>query len=248
MSIYECTTTTTWVLSSADSKVAMSVPSEGKLAVKVSASIVTNFGHSENNVRHATPVDHQAQFARDATLASHLNDVVARCLRPATTLPLGAPPPPAPAGPSTGPSTDPTVNGPVSVTPADTAHSTHHPIPLKYEVIVDPASAPNVSPEQAYQHGAPVRRYLNEHIVPPLLAGLRLLKDHEPNKPLKALGEYFLTGHDNISGCERVPFHRESVAVIVMEASKYVAMFMPENPKKWYGNYLLARSAELEED
>ena len=76
------------------------------------------------------------------------------------------------------------------------------------------------------------------------------MKDYEPNKPLKALGEYFLTGHDNISGCERVPFNRKVVADFVTEGTKKLASYKtkPEDGRKWFGEWLLARSAEFEEE
>ena len=110
-----------------------------------------------------------------------------------------------------------------------------------------PADAPR-APGTAHQHGAPTRRYLNEHIVPTLLTGMRLLKENEPDQPLKALGEFFL-GNDTITGCQRVGFSRKVVADLVMEATKLLAVSAtkPENPKQWFGNWLLARSAEFEE-
>lgn len=110
-----------------------------------------------------------------------------------------------------------------------------------------PALVPR-SASSAHQHGAPTRRYLNEHITPTLLEGMRLLKENEPAQPLKALGEFFL-GRDTITGCQRVGFSRKVVAELVIEATKLLAVSptKPANPKEWFGNCLLARSAELEE-
>lgn len=43
--------------------------------------------------------------------------------------------------------------------------------------------------------------------------------------PLKAFGEFFPTGHDNISGCERVPFNRKVVAELVVEGTKKLTCY-----------------------
>lgn len=77
---------------------------------------------------------------------------------------------------------------------------------------------------------------------------MKLITYYQPDKPLKALGEYLLTGHDSISGCEKVPFHREMVTTMVMEGMKYLAKHRPENGKEWFGEWLVKRSAELDEE
>jgi hypothetical protein len=112
--------------------------------------------------------------------------------------------------------------------------------------IEDPHAA---QPAELQPDGAPFRRWMNEHIRPTMTEGMRLLKTYEPEKALEALGQYFL-GNDIITDCPRAGFHREGVAQIVLEASKGLAQMevMPENPKKWFADYLLARSAELERD
>lgn len=124
----------------------------------------------------------------------------------------------------------------------------HRPLPDRGDLVDDPASAPDVSPEKAYEHGAPARRYLNEQIIPAILEGMKLITYYQPAKPLKALGEYLLTGTDNISGCEKAPFHRKVIVETFMEGMKYLAVYKPEDGKKWFGEWLVKRSAELEEE
>lgn len=99
------------------------------------------------------------------------------------------------------------------------------------------------------EHGAELKRYLDEHITPILKEGSRLLRDHEPEKPLKALGKYLL-GEDTITGCERVPFDRKGVYHVFNDGMKILAVSKPkpEDPLEWFGKWLCARSAELEED
>ena len=99
------------------------------------------------------------------------------------------------------------------------------------------------------EHGAPTRRYLQEKVQPVLKEGLKLLKQHEPSQPLKALGE-FLLGTDTITGYRRVPISRKVVADLVIEAMKILAVSKnkPEDPLKWMGEWFLARSAEYEQE
>jgi len=174
-------------------------------------------------------------------------------LPPSTTLAPPVPLQPAPTGASTGSAVDQsavddsTVDDSISaalgsVTLAD------RPLPIRYPKIIDPASAPNVSPEKAYEHGAPTRRYLNKNIVPTLLEGLKLVTFYQPKKPLKALGEYFLTGVDTISGCEKALYSRNVVNETIMEGAKLLSRHEPKDGKKWFGEWLVKRSAELEED
>jgi hypothetical protein len=106
------------------------------------------------------------------------------------------------------------------------------------------------APADVPEHGAPFRVYMFRYIVPTLREGIRLLKAHEPEKPLKGLGDLFL-GVDSISGCVRVGTSRNVVAVILEEANRALSYrwargALPEDPKQWFGRYLLARSAELE--
>ena len=169
-------------------------------------------------------------------------------LPPSTTLAPPVPLQPAPNSASTGSTVDESavvdsISAALgSITLAD------RPLPLRYPMIIDPAYTPNVSPEKAYEHGAPVRRYLNKNIVPTLLEGMKLVTVYQPKKPLKALGEYFLTGVDTISGCEKAPYSRNVVNETVMEGVKLLAQHEPEDGKKWFGEWLVKRSAELEED
>jgi hypothetical protein len=110
-----------------------------------------------------------------------------------------------------------------------------------------PFSAATIDPLAEY--GAELKGYFNEHVTPTLKEGLRLLRDHEPEKPLRALGK-FLLGEDAITGCERVPFDRQGVRHVIEEGTKILAVSKPklEDPLKWFGKWLCARSAELEED
>jgi hypothetical protein len=79
---------------------------------------------------------------------------------------------------------------------------------------------------------------------------MRLLKLHEPEKPLKALAEFVL-GNDNITGSTRSSgFSYSVVNSFVEEANKALhyrwASGKHDDPKKWYAAYLLARSTETE--
>ncbi|CDR41119.1 CYFA0S06e02058g1_1 [Cyberlindnera fabianii] len=62
------------------------------------------------------------------------------------------------------------------------------PIPttLSYNVPTD-AGAPH-----EVIGGAPVRKWLNEHVTPSLLEGVRLLAKEKPDEPLKVLGEWLI--------------------------------------------------------
>jgi hypothetical protein len=106
------------------------------------------------------------------------------------------------------------------------------------------------APADVPEHGAPFRVYMFRYIVPTLREGIRLLKAHEPEKPLKGLGDLFL-GVDSISDRVRVGSSRNVVAVIFEEANRALSYrwargALPEDPKQWFGRYLLACSAELE--
>jgi len=172
-----------------------------------------------------------------------LQCVIPPAAPPPPSTPLAPPVPsqPAPTSASTGSAVDDSISAALgSITLADP------PLPLRYPI--DPASTPNVSPEKAYEHGAPTRRYLNKNIVPTLLEGMKLVTFYQPEKPLKALGEYFLTGVDTISGCEKAPYSRNVVNETVMEGVKLLSRHEPEDGKKWFGEWLVKRSAELEED
>lgn len=40
--------------------------------------------------------------------------------------------------------------------------------------------------------GSETRRYLNQHVVPELLKGMRLIATEKPRDPLRVLGEYLV--------------------------------------------------------
>lgn len=143
---------------------------------------------------------------------------------------------------------DSAVDDSASAAPAGSIILPHRPLPLRGTLVIDPTCAPDVPPENVYEHGAPTRRYLNKQIVPAVLEGMKLIFFYQPAKPLKALGEYLLTGEDNISGCEKAPFPRKVVQELFMEGMKYLAFYQPEDGKKWFGEWFLKRSAELEEE
>jgi hypothetical protein len=171
---------------------------------------------------------HQAQFAKDATLETNLIAFAHGC----KVVPTLAPTPPTagPAPPAAGPAPTP-LDRPIFDSP----------IPLGF--------FPAIRPLVVHPDGSPFDRWSKEHIRPTLVGGLKLLGTYEPEKALEALGEFFL-GNDIITGCVRARFHREGLFQIIDEAVKALSVMkvMPEDPKKWFANYILARSAELERD
>jgi hypothetical protein len=176
---------------------------------------------------HGTP-RHRANYAEDATLKKDLIAFAEGCEVGPALQP--APPAPQPAPP--------------------TAHpATTHLDPYIFDSPVPPGFFPANSLLDVHPDGPPFKRWFKEHIRPTLAEGLKLLTTHEPEKALEALGEYFL-GNDIITGCVRAGFYREGLAQHLLEAQKALAAMKvkPEDPKKWYANYLLARSAELERD
>jgi hypothetical protein len=79
---------------------------------------------------------------------------------------------------------------------------------------------------------------------------MRLLRLHEPEKPLLALAE-FLEGTDNITGSTRSSgFRFHIVNYFVEEASRGLSNrwpnALPADPLRWFATYLRARSAETE--
>jgi len=77
---------------------------------------------------------------------------------------------------------------------------------------------------------------------------MKQLAVHEPEKPIQGFGNFFL-GTAITATATRVPYTRiGSAATMAMEAVKLLATIeeKPEDPVKWMGEWLLARSAELE--
>jgi len=121
-----------------------------------------------------------------------------------------------------------------------------------------PAAAPRAAgsprineaeiPDDVQEHGSETRRYLQRHITPVLLDGMKQLASLEPEKPIQALGMFFL-GSTITGTTTRVPYTRSGpAATMAMEAIKLLAATKdkPADPVKWMGEWLLARSAELE--
>jgi hypothetical protein len=103
-------------------------------------------------------------------------------------------------------------------------------------------------PEHVRENGADFRRYLNAHITPIFLEGMKQIATHGPEKPIEALGNFFL-GVPIVAGTVRKPYRRGGPeTAMVMEATKLLACskIRPENPVPWMGRWLLARSAGYE--
>jgi len=103
-------------------------------------------------------------------------------------------------------------------------------------------------PQEVQEHGSDTRRYLQRHITPTLLEGMKQLASLEPEKPIQALGKFFL-GIPVAATTTRVPYTRTGpAATMAMEGVKLLAATQnkPEDHIKWMGEWLLARSAELE--
>lgn len=52
-------------------------------------------------------------------------------------------------------------------------------------------------PPGALNTGAPTRQWLNEHVTPTLLEGMRLIAQEKPEDPLKFLGEFLISKSPN---------------------------------------------------
>jgi len=103
-------------------------------------------------------------------------------------------------------------------------------------------------PQEVQEHGSDTRRYLQRHITPTLLEGMKQLASLEPEKPIQALGKFFL-GIPVAATPTKVPYTRTGpAATMAMEGVKLLAATQnkPEDHIKWMGEWLLARSAELE--
>jgi hypothetical protein len=101
-------------------------------------------------------------------------------------------------------------------------------------------------PAEILEHGHEFRRFLHREIYPTAVEGFKLLQTHEPEKPLKALGEWFL-GIPIVATATRTPYRRGyPAAAYILEATNLLGVMKtrPSNPREWMGRWLLARSAE----
>ncbi|EON62095.1 hypothetical protein W97_01314 [Coniosporium apollinis CBS 100218] len=63
-----------------------------------------------------------------------------------------------------------------------------------------PAAAPIAPPTQPTLHGSPTRVYLNQHVTPYLLEGMKRLAIEEPEKPLRWLAEFLAARSREVEG------------------------------------------------
>ncbi|TKA28174.1 hypothetical protein B0A50_04145 [Salinomyces thailandicus] len=59
---------------------------------------------------------------------------------------------------------------------------------------------PVARPDKAVAHGGPTRQYLNAHITPHLLEGMKYLAAYEPEKPLQWLADFLKERSKEIEG------------------------------------------------
>lgn len=59
---------------------------------------------------------------------------------------------------------------------------------------------PPAKPEKAVAHGGPTRQYLNTHITPHLLEGMKAIAMQEPDKPLLWLSEFLKERSQEVEG------------------------------------------------
>jgi hypothetical protein len=144
---------------------------------------------------------------------------------------------PVTGSPEVAPASAPVFFGPPRPPPPHFLHRPTQPRIDEHEV-----------PDKIREHGADFRRFLNREIVPTCLQGFKLLATHEPEKPIKALGEYLL-GVPIVAGDVRTPYRRGYPAAgMVLEANMLLSTMevKPQDPRDWMGRWLLARSAEYE--
>ncbi|PYH70092.1 DPY30/SDC1 family protein [Aspergillus vadensis CBS 113365] len=68
-------------------------------------------------------------------------------------------------------------------------------------------SATTATTNQVRPGGAPIRRYMNEKIVPHLLDGMTVVAKEQPPNPLRVLGEYLIQKSNEIEqqGVSKTP-------------------------------------------
>ncbi|EME44118.1 hypothetical protein DOTSEDRAFT_130735 [Dothistroma septosporum NZE10] len=59
---------------------------------------------------------------------------------------------------------------------------------------------PLARPDKPVAHGGPTRQYLNGHVTPHLLEGMKYLAVYEPEKPLQWLSEFLLQRSNEVEG------------------------------------------------
>lgn len=59
---------------------------------------------------------------------------------------------------------------------------------------------PPARPEKPVAHGGPTRQYLNSHITPHLLEGMKYLAAYEPEKPLQWLAKFLKDRSEELEG------------------------------------------------
>ncbi|OJI81816.1 hypothetical protein ASPTUDRAFT_45130 [Aspergillus tubingensis CBS 134.48] len=70
-----------------------------------------------------------------------------------------------------------------------------------------PSATTNTTTTQVRPGGAPIRRYMNEKIVPHLLDGMTVVAKEQPPNPLRVLGEYLIQKSNEIEqqGVSKTP-------------------------------------------
>ncbi|KAK4565409.1 hypothetical protein LTR86_004026 [Recurvomyces mirabilis] len=63
-----------------------------------------------------------------------------------------------------------------------------------------PNSMPPARPAQPIAHGGPTRQFLNQHLTPHLLEGMKYIAMHEPDKPLLWLSEFLRDRSKEVEG------------------------------------------------
>ncbi|GCB17355.1 COMPASS component SDC1 [Aspergillus awamori] len=71
----------------------------------------------------------------------------------------------------------------------------------------DSAAATPSATTQVRPGGAPIRRYMNEKIVPHLLDGMTVVAKEQPPNPLRVLGEYLIQKSNEVEqqGVSKTP-------------------------------------------
>ncbi|WPH02479.1 Hypothetical protein R9X50_00534300 [Acrodontium crateriforme] len=59
---------------------------------------------------------------------------------------------------------------------------------------------PTARPDKPVAHGGPTRQYLNQHVTPHLLEGMKFLAAQEPDKPLQWLANFLMERSKEVEG------------------------------------------------
>ncbi|CAD0083758.1 unnamed protein product [Aureobasidium vineae] len=222
-----------------------------------------------NNKDHKGPPVHDAQWHKPQALVEALVREVSACRQAFVAAHAQAPAAvaPAPAAAAQVPAAAAQAPSVAAFPPLAALAISALPAAAQAPVIAAPfpvagPSAPPTATAQGPVGGDPTRAYLNA-VALHVLEGLKRLTVLRPEKPIKMLGEYLLRRHagqpddqDNIlpraaqsyTGDEssRDYKHRTGLPAYCMEANKYLAHYKPQEPLKWLGQWLVARSAEHE--